>query len=147
MDQTLGAYSMLACELAMEDAGVTPDQIDGVICCDSHIAGSSGGTASNWAPRPYFEPPYDSEWGLTLVNGDWLVKQLALPNVKYAPSNVPTIRVLLVLTPQSIADGKGTPCLVNYSTRYIEGRFHCGGDNTYIYSDGSRQLTFSLVIL
>ena len=91
MNQTLGAYSMLACELAMEDAGVTPNQIDGIICCDSHIAGNSGGTASNWAPRPYFDAPYDSEWGLTLVNGDWLVKQMELPNVKYAPSNVPII--------------------------------------------------------
>src|SRR6266849_10860013 len=33
MDQTLGAYSILACRKAMDDAGVTPDQIEGVICC------------------------------------------------------------------------------------------------------------------
>ena len=76
MDQTIGAYSMLACQKAMDDAGVTPDQIDGVICCDSHIAGGSGGTASQWAPRPYFAPPYDSELGLTLINGQWIVRRL-----------------------------------------------------------------------
>ena len=58
MDKTLGAYSILACRKAMDDAGVSPDQIDGVICCDSHIAGGSGGSASQWAPRPYFAPPY-----------------------------------------------------------------------------------------
>ena len=46
MDKTLGAYSILACRKAMDEAGVTPDQIDGVICCDSHIAGDSGGSAS-----------------------------------------------------------------------------------------------------
>ena len=85
MDKTLGAYSILACQKAMDDAGVTPDQIDGVICCQSHIAGASGGSASQWAPRPYFDPPYDSEWGLTLVNAEWLIKQMHLPNVKYAP--------------------------------------------------------------
>src|SRR5947209_8964937 len=51
MDQTLGAYSILACQKAMDDAGVTPDQIDGIICCQSHIAGGSGGSASQWAPR------------------------------------------------------------------------------------------------
>ena len=73
MDQTLGAYSILACQKAMDEAGVTADQIDGVICCDSHIAGGSGGSASQWAPRPYFAPPYDSEWGLTLVNAKWLI--------------------------------------------------------------------------
>ena len=39
MDKTLGAYSILACQKAMDEAGVTADQIDGVICCDSHIAG------------------------------------------------------------------------------------------------------------
>ena len=58
MDKTLGAYSILACQKAMDEAGVTPDQVDGVICCDSHIAGASGGSASQWAPRPYFAPPY-----------------------------------------------------------------------------------------
>ena len=86
MDKTLGAYSILACRKALDDAGVTPDQVDGVICCDSHIAGGSGGSASQWAPRPYFAPPYDSEWGLTLVNAQWLIEQMHLPNVKFAPT-------------------------------------------------------------
>jgi len=141
MDQTLGAYSMLACELAMEDAGVTPDQIDGVICCDSHIAGNSGGTASNWAPRPYFDAPYDSEWGLTLVNGDWLVKQMELANVKYAPSNVPTIGEMMGLAAQSIADGLCTTCLVIYPTGNMEGRYRRGGENAEDYAAGARQWT------
>ncbi|MCH8893349.1 MAG: hypothetical protein IIB32_07585, partial [Chloroflexi bacterium] len=104
MDQTLGAYSMLACELAMEDAGVTPDQIDGIICCESHIAGNSGGASSTWAPRPYFDAPYDSEWGLTLINADWLVKQMELPNVKYTPSNVTPRGDMMGLAAQSVAD-------------------------------------------
>jgi hypothetical protein len=76
MDKTVGAYSILACQKAMDEASVTPDQIDGVICCDSHIAGGSGGSASQWAPRPYFAPPDDSEWGLTLVNAKWLIEQM-----------------------------------------------------------------------
>ena len=38
MDQTLGAYCILACQKAMNDAGITADQVDGIICCDSHIA-------------------------------------------------------------------------------------------------------------
>ena len=102
MDQTLGAYSILACQKAMDDAGVTPDQIDGIICCQSHIAGGSGGSASQWAPRPYFDPPYDSEWGLTLMNAEWLIKQMHLPNVKYAPANVPTISEMVGLASQAV---------------------------------------------
>ena len=96
MDKTLGAYSILACQKAMDDAGVTPDQIDGIVCCQSHIAGGSGGAAAQWAPRPYFDPPYDSEWGPTLVNAEWLIKQMTCPTSRM-PSNVPTISEMVFI--------------------------------------------------
>ena len=80
MDQTLGAYSMLACDLAMEDAGVTPAQIDGIICCERHIAGNSGVASSTWSPRPYFAPPYDSEWRLTLSHPRLLCNPVQCPD-------------------------------------------------------------------
>jgi hypothetical protein len=74
----------------MDDAVVTPDQIEGVICCDSHIAGGSGGSASQWAPRPYFAPPYDAEWGSRWSMRSGSSKRCAcrLPNVKFAPTGV-----------------------------------------------------------
>src|SRR2546427_13306093 len=90
MDKTLGAYSILACQKALDDAGVTPAQIDGVICCQSHIAGGSGGSSAQWAPRPYFDPPYDTEGGLTLGNAEGLIKQMRPPNGKFAPPKLPT---------------------------------------------------------
>src|ERR1700731_1674711 len=67
MDKTLGAYSILACRKAMDEAGVTPDQIEGVICCDSHIAGGSGGPPPAGGPRPPLPPPPPSGGGRTLV--------------------------------------------------------------------------------
>jgi len=139
MDQSLGAYTILACRLAMEDAGVTPNQIDGIICCDSHIAGGSGGTASNWAPRPYFDPPYDSELGLTLINGEWLAKVMELPNVRFAPTGVPTIGEMVGMASQAIADGKCNTCLVIYPTGNLEGRYRRGGENADDYAKGARQ--------
>src|SRR3974390_874403 len=70
MDKTLGAYSILACQKAMDEAGVTADQIDGIICCDSHIAGGSGGdAAAAAAPRrngrrgPISPRPTIRNWG------------------------------------------------------------------------------------
>src|SRR6201995_1159242 len=53
MDKTVGAYCMLACRKAMDEAGVTADQIDGVVCCDSHISGGSGGSPARGAPRTH----------------------------------------------------------------------------------------------
>src|SRR5918997_6633943 len=141
MDKTLGAYSILACRKAMEDAGVTPDQIDGVICCPTTIAGASGGAASNWAPRPYFDPPYDSEWGLTRVNAEWLIKQMNLPNVKYAPTSVPTIGEMVGMAAQAVGDGLCTTCLVIYPTGNLAGRYRRGGENADDYARGARQWT------
>ena len=111
MDQTLGAYSILACQKAMDEAGVTADQVDGVICCDSHIAGGSGGTASQWAPRSYFAPPYDSELGLTLINGQWLAEQMGLKNVKFAPTGVPTISEMVGMAAQAAKTPTITPAV------------------------------------
>ena len=141
MDQTLGAYSILACQKAMDEAGVTPDQIDGVICCDSHIAGGSGGSASQWAPRPYFDPPYDSEWGLTLVNAQWLIAQMGLPNVKFAPTGLPTISEMVGMAAQAVGDGVCSTCLVIYPTGNLEGRYRRGGENADDYARGARQWT------
>src|SRR3954470_2224997 len=59
MDKTLGAYSILACQKAMDEAGVTADQIDGVICCDSHIGGGGGRPPAPRAPRARSRPHPD----------------------------------------------------------------------------------------
>jgi len=64
--------------------------------------------------RPYFDPPYDSEWGLTLVNAEWLITQMHLPNVTYAPANVPTIGEMVGLASQAVGDGLCHTCLVIY---------------------------------
>jgi acetyl-CoA acetyltransferase len=141
MDKTLGAYCMLACQKAMDDAGVTADQVDGVICCDSHIAGPSGGSASRWAPRPYFAPPYDSELGLTLVNAEWLIKNMGLKNVKFAPTKVPTIGEMVGMASQAVGDGVCTTCLVIYPCGNLEGRYRRGGENAEDYAKGARQWT------
>ena len=141
MDKTLGAYSILACQKAMDEAGVTPDQVDGIICCDSHIAGGSGGSASQWAPRPYFAPPYDSEWGLTLVNAQWLIAQMGLRNVKFAPTGLPTISEMVGMAAQAVGDGVCSTCLVIYPTGNLEGRYRRGGENADDYARGARQWT------
>src|SRR5689334_25404853 len=80
IDKTLGPYSILACQNAMDDAGVTPDQVDGIICCDSHIAGGSGGSASQGGPRPHFAPPPHSGWGPTLSHAPWLIQEMRPPH-------------------------------------------------------------------
>ena len=140
MDKTLGAYSILACRKAMDEAGVTPDQIDGIICCDSHIAGGSGGTASQWAPRPYFAAPYDSELGLTLINGPWLAEQLGARNVKFAPTGVPTISEMVGMAAQAIGRRRLQHLSRHLPDRQSRGPLSPpGGENADDYARGARQ--------
>src|SRR6266581_3137272 len=71
LEHSLGAYSILAAERAMADAGISPDEIDGVIS-------GPGPLGDNWATRPFFDPPYDTEDGLTKVTAEWLARGLDL---------------------------------------------------------------------
>ena len=142
MDKTLGAYSILACQKAMDEAGVTADQIDGVICCDSHIAGGSGGSASQWAPRPYFAPPYDSELGLTLVNAQWLIEQMGLHQRQVRADRAcrRSAKWSAWRRRPSVTAFART-CLVIYPTGNLEGRYRRGGENADDYARGARQWT------
>ena len=39
MDTILGAYAILAVRRALDDAGVKPEEVDGLLCCPDNMAG------------------------------------------------------------------------------------------------------------
>ena len=88
-----------------------------------------------------FRPPYDLEWGLTLINAQWLIEQMRLPNVKFAPTGVPTISEMVGMAAQAVGDGVCSTCLVIYPTGNLEGRYRRGGENADDYARGARQWT------
>jgi acetyl-CoA acetyltransferase len=139
-DNSLGAYAIDAAQKAMEDAGISPDEVDGVITCPGAQSGTPGAASigNPWAPRPYFDPPYDSEDGLTVVTAEWLTKQLGLKNVKYLNSHGDYLWRLIGLAVQAVGDGRCSVCLVPYSTGNIEGRYHQDPDD---YARGAAQWT------
>ena len=130
MDKTLGAYTMLAAQRAMADAGITPNEVDGVIACPGAQFGTPGGVTIGmpWAPRPYLKPPYDSEDGLTMVTAEWLTKQMGLKNVKYLNSHADYIWFLIAMAIQAVGDGLCKVCLVPYATGNLAGRYHQTSD-------------------
>ncbi len=132
MDKTMGAKAINAAQKAMEDAGLTLDDIDGVITSLDTRVGES------WAPRPYFAPPYDSEDGLTWVSGEWLIKQTGLKNVKYINSNAPEIGGMMGLAAQAVGDGLCNIALVYYPMGNIEGRYGHGEEAALDYAYGQQ---------
>lgn len=144
MDRTLGAFCILAAHRAMEEAGVKPEQVDGVFQCPDNMAGGTGGPAGSWGPyRPYFAPPYDSEDGLTIVTNKWILKNMPeLTNIKFAPDNVPAIGEGLGMAAQAVAEGRCSVALYIYTANNLEGRYRRGGEAADQHARGANQWTY-----
>ena len=124
MDKALGAYAINAAEKCLKDAGVRPEQIDGVVAVPT-------GLGDAWAPRPYLAPPYDSEDGLTGVSADWLVKNMAgLKNVTFTMHGSGCISNAMNVAAQAIGDGLAHTVLVLRATGNLPGRYHQAGSAT-----------------
>src|SRR6185436_5119662 len=76
--KTSGAKSIEAISMAVEDAGITLDDLDGLITCDPDATRAE----QTWAPRPYFAPPYDTEDGIIGASAPWIEKQMGMKNIK-----------------------------------------------------------------
>ena len=140
MDRTLGAFSIVALQKAIEDAGLTSDDIDGLMVCPD-MAGDTWAAADRGKPRPYFAPPYDTEDGLTMTSAEWLIKGMEragtpLKNLKYIDGNAPYIGPEMGKAAQVVGDGLCKNLLMLYGMGNVEGRYHLEeGD----YSAGGRQ--------
>ena len=141
MDKTYGAYGMGAIQQALDDAGVKREEVDGMLICPETGAGATGGSSADWGPyRQYFEPPYDTEYGLSRLNAKWLIDNMpGFDNVKFAPSNVPAIGEQMGMTAQAVADGHCEVALLVYGMNNFEGRYRHGGENASPEARGNRQ--------
>ena len=121
---SLGAYAILAAKRAMDDAGITIADVDGIIT-------APGPLGDPWGPeRPYFDAPYDSEDGITKVTAEWLARGLGIDpaNLKFASSEVGQIGLLWGYTAEAVNKGAASTVLMLYPTGNIEGRYHQDAD-------------------
>lgn len=132
MDRTLGEFSKVAALNALADAGLEPKDVDGLFMCPDNMAGHNSGPSSAWGPtRPYFEPPYDTEDGISIVTNKWLMANWpelnANGNITYAPDDVPAIGAGLGMVAQAVADGQCEVALYIYTANNLDGRYRRGG--------------------
>ena len=83
LDRSCGGLTKEACLKAIADAGLSLDDIDGLITSEETRA------EQTWAPRPYFAPPYDTEDGLTKASAEWIretarVQEHQVPEIRCA---------------------------------------------------------------
>ena len=117
LDRSCGGLSKEACLKAIADAGLSLDDIDGLITSAETRA------EQTWAPRPYFDPPYDSEDGLTKASAEWMQRELGFRNIKYLESDAPYIGPMMGLAAQAVGDGLCETALVWYPMVNLSGRY------------------------
>ncbi len=143
-ETSMGAYAILAIRNAMEDAGVSPDQVDGLIVV------RAGTTGDAWAPRPIpedFAQTYahtdNIEDGLTTLSVEWLLQNMPeLTNVSCVMhTRSDCMSNAVVLTAQIVGDGLAKCCLVVKGWANPEGRYGHGGANALAVAPGASQWT------
>ena len=127
MDRTLGAFQVDAMQKAIADAGMTAADIDGLMVCPEP-AGDTWAQTDRGLNRPFFNPPYDTEDGLSFTSAKWLIDEMArrgtpLSNLTYIDDKAPYIGPEMGKAAQAVGDGLAKNVLMTYNMGNVEGRF------------------------
>ncbi len=143
-ETSIGAWSLLALRNAIEDAGVSPDQVDGLVVVPAATTGDQ------WSPRPVpedFANTYqltdNTNDGLTAMSADWIIKNMPeLTNLDFAMHAPGCMSNAIVVAAQAVGDGLTNTCLVLKTWNNLSGRYgHGAGANALDLSPGSAQWT------
>ena len=129
-ETTVGANSILALRRAIEDAGVSPDQIDGLVLAPETTTGA------HWPesiPAPMdvvnaFNPTSDPLDGIAKLSAEWILKNMPeLENVKFTMYGPGCMSHSIVVAAQAVGDGHTQTCLVLKGWHNLDGRYNHGG--------------------
>ena len=108
-DTSVGAWSIMALRQAIDDAGVPPDQIDGLVICPSTTTGAhwQDGMPIPWDVVNSFNPTEDPLDGIAKLSAEWILKNMPeLTNVKFTMYGLGCMSNAIVVAAQAIGDGK-----------------------------------------
>ena len=129
-ETTVGANSILALRKAMEDAGVSPNQVDGLVLVPVTTTGAHWQSAD---PVPMdvvnaYNPSDDPLDGIAKLSANWLLKNMPeLENVKFTMDAPGCMSAAIVVAAQAVGDGLAETCLVLKGWHNLSGRYNQGG--------------------
>ncbi len=145
VDSSIGTWAIMALRNAMEDAGVTPDQVDGMVVVPAATTGD------RWYPTHPVPEDFASSYeltdnlndGLSSMSVEWLLKNMPeLTNVKFAMHAPSCMSDAVVVAAQAVGDGLTNTCLVLKSWNNLSGRYgHESGNNALDIAPGASQWT------
>ena len=140
--QAWALMPFIALRNAMEDAGVTPDQVDGLVLDPSTTTGAM------WpADRPIpdefsqaFKPGANKVDGISSLSTEWLVNNMPeLSGISFSMYGSTCMSNAICVAAQAIGDGMTKTCLVLKAWDNLEGRYAQGGDNALDTIGGNAQ--------
>jgi acetyl-CoA acetyltransferase len=129
---TVGAWAILAIRRAIEDAGVDPAQIDGLVVCDDTSTGSFW-PADQPLPADFlraFENTDNLHDGLDRLSPEWIARNMPeLTGIKMVITAPVCMSMTLAAAIESVGRGLATTCLAVKGWHNFEGRHYQGGAN------------------
>ncbi len=142
-ETSVGAWSLLALRRAIADAGVAPDQVDGLVIVPETTTGAYWPKGS---PVPLdvvnaFNPTSDPLDGIAKLSAEWILKNMPeLTNVKFTMYGPGCMSNAICVAAQAVGEGLTHTCLVLKGWHNFEGRYYQGGANAGEAISGSSAL-------
>ena len=131
-ETSVGALALIAIRKAMEDAGVTPDQVDGLVLPPDTTTGSYW-PAGQQVPQDFldaFTQTADPLDGIAKLSAEWILANMPeLTNVRYARHATTCTSMAMAGAIQAVGDGLTHTCLVVKGWHNFSGRYYQGGAN------------------
>ncbi|RLT43874.1 MAG: hypothetical protein DWI58_02745, partial [Chloroflexi bacterium] len=131
-ETSVGALAIIAIRKAIEDAGITPDQVDGIVLAPDTTTGSYW-PAGREVPADFlamFKQTDDLLDGIAKLSAEWVLANMPeLTNIKYAMHATTCTSMAMAGAIQAVGDGLTHTCLVVKGWHNYLGRYYQGGAN------------------
>src|SRR5260370_1376152 len=127
-ETSMGAMTIIAIRKAIVDAGISPDEIDGLVLTPESTTGASNDP--NTPPPPGWEQHFKMasfpQAGITRGDIDWILLNMPeLKNVKFMMNGPICMSVSFVAAAEAVARGLTQTCLVARGWPNLPARSHC----------------------
>ena len=131
-ETSVGAWSILALRKAIDDAGISPAEVDGLVLTPDVTTGARWPVGQP-APQDVvtaFEQTDDPFDGILKLSPEWILKNMPeLTNVKFVSTPGFCMSMALPVGIQAVGDGLTKNCLVLKGWLNLDGRYYQGGPN------------------
>ncbi|MDE0422708.1 MAG: thiolase family protein [Gammaproteobacteria bacterium] len=129
---SVGGISLEALRRAIDDAGVDPADIDGLVMDPSTTTGAfwPKGKPLPWEAINAYNRTDDPLDGITGLSAEWILANMPqLNRIEFTTYGVGCMSNAICVAAQAIGNGRAHTCLVLKSWHNLEGRYYQGGAN------------------